>query len=334
MSKTPTLAQQIDILDDLRTHAALWLELLADNQPSNFPKTIKNAYSASLALLQDALLMSHSSVEEKLSAAIQARGAFPALEYALNERIKTSEAIDASYWSHEAGVVRRLDATTKLLDARKDDILSDLQTHSSVWLSLLEEEQAALPDPEASDSIFCRAARALRDGVGVVAETRAEVAEAVLAAEPAFAALKDAMSRKIENSDEDDAAYWRHETTALERLQRTAHEVVNTDTYIIEVASLCDFDEMDSDDLDENGICSVDGAYRIRLIGDLANDDNPFERALDVFHTKVPISCLEDFEISVRRANSQDVGVGWLRADIGPYHEVPTLDYTEIEPGR
>ncbi|MCW3783913.1 hypothetical protein [Defluviimonas salinarum] len=85
---------------------------------------------------------------------------------------------------------------------------------------------------------------------------------------------------------------------------------------IIEVAALCDFDEMDADDLDAAGNCAVDGAYRLRLT-DAGEAADPKDLALDIFHHIVPIACLEDFDILIRLEKPSDSGTGWLRRDLG-----------------
>jgi hypothetical protein len=94
--------------------------------------------------------------------------------------------------------------------------------------------------------------------------------------------------------------------------------------WTIEVTDLVDLEGMDFDDLDPHDNCSVDGAYRLRLEGALRERDDPTEAALDVFHSIVPISALDDFEIPARLATPPDEGDGWLRRDLGAFHEVPS----------
>lgn len=93
-------------------------------------------------------------------------------------------------------------------------------------------------------------------------------------------------------------------------------------TFIIEVAALCDFEDLDPEDRTEEGNCAVDGSYRVILTGELALDRDPTERALDCFHNIVPISCLEDFSIIARPAIPDDASLS-LRADIGEFSEIP-----------
>lgn len=84
---------------------------------------------------------------------------------------------------------------------------------------------------------------------------------------------------------------------------------------IVEVGCLVDFDDLDPDDLDAEGNCAVDGAWRVSLPGPCPD---PTEAALDLFHRSVPIACLEDFQITVRAETAVDraAGEGWLRGEI------------------
>lgn len=70
--------------------------------------------------------------------------------------------------------------------------------------------------------------------------------------------------------------------------------------YVVEVSALVDFDEMDPEDLNEEGECAVDGAYEV-----FAKDS---EQALDIFHDKIGIARLDDFMIMVRPATKEDTG--------------------------
>lgn len=105
-----------------------------------------------------------------------------------------------------------------------------------------------------------------------------------------------------------------------------------TGNWIIEVTALVEPDQMDSDDIGDNGDCLVDGAYRLRLEGALLERDDPTEAALDVFHSIVPIAALDDFDIITRKATPLDEGDGWLRRDLGTFREVPAPSVLEFRP--
>jgi hypothetical protein len=101
---------------------------------------------------------------------------------------------------------------------------------------------------------------------------------------------------------------------------------------IVEVAGLCDVDEMDAEDRDTEGNCAIDGAYRIVLAGSFAEREDLVDAVLDVFHASVPISCLDDFDILVRAERPEDAGTDWLRRDLGRHHEVPALPGPDLAP--
>ena len=105
-----------------------------------------------------------------------------------------------------------------------------------------------------------------------------------------------------------------------------------TKAWIVEVACLADFDDLDSNDLAEDGTCAVNGAYRVTLDAEPSVD--PEERILDVFHAIVPIGSLDDFEIMVREQTQDEAAMcdGWLRRDLGVFpavgSELPYLGIT------
>lgn len=95
---------------------------------------------------------------------------------------------------------------------------------------------------------------------------------------------------------------------------------------IIEVSVDVGSEDLDPNDCDMSGDCVVDGAYRIRLEGFLAEAEDPKEIALEIFHRKVPISCLEDYSILIRSEQPLDAGEGWLRLDLGSFSEMPGME--------
>ena len=89
--------------------------------------------------------------------------------------------------------------------------------------------------------------------------------------------------------------------------------------YLVEVSCLVDFDDLDGEDMNEDGEGAVDGTYGLRLKGDLPED--PAERVLDIFHARIGIACLDDFNILVRPATAQDIA-DWenlVRHDLGDF---------------
>jgi hypothetical protein len=66
--------------------------------------------------------------------------------------------------------------------------------------------------------------------------------------------------------------------------------------FIVEVVALVGWDELDSNDIDEDGTCTVDGAWLVD-----AEDE-----ALDRFLDGVAIAVLDDFLITVRRHRPED----------------------------
>lgn len=103
-------------------------------------------------------------------------------------------------------------------------------------------------------------------------------------------------------------------------------------TFIIEVAALCDFDDLDPEDRTVEGECAVDGAYRVTLTGELAADRYPQERSLDCFHLSVPISCLDDFSITARPERPDDGSLS-LRGNLGPFSRLPDLPAPQFTSG-
>lgn len=98
---------------------------------------------------------------------------------------------------------------------------------------------------------------------------------------------------------------------------------VSENSWIVEVSTDLDFDDLDPNDCDASGACIVDGSYRLRLSGALAAASDPKEVALDVFHAIVPISNMDDYDILIRPEGPLDVGEGWLRLDMGVFSEIP-----------
>lgn len=68
--------------------------------------------------------------------------------------------------------------------------------------------------------------------------------------------------------------------------------------FIVEVVALVCWDELGPDDVDDEGICTVDGAWLV--------DAEDQEAALDRFHDRVTIATLDDFLISVRPCRPDD----------------------------
>jgi len=86
---------------------------------------------------------------------------------------------------------------------------------------------------------------------------------------------------------------------------------------VIEVACLVDFDELDPDDRNEMGECSVDGSYGITLteVPEGATHDEVVDATSLQFHRHVAIACLDDFEISYRDRSCLDQSF----QDLGEY---------------
>lgn len=103
-----------------------------------------------------------------------------------------------------------------------------------------------------------------------------------------------------------------------------------TRSWIIEVTVVGNPEHLDASDCDLDGQCLVDGAYRLTIAGGLASGPDPESAALDVFHTVVPISCLEDFQIVIRPEGPEDAGEGWLRRDLGRFDAVPGPDLPDF----
>lgn len=68
--------------------------------------------------------------------------------------------------------------------------------------------------------------------------------------------------------------------------------------FIVEVVALVSWDDLDPDDIDDEGICTVDGAWLV--------DAEDVEAALDRFHDRVAIATLDDFLITVRPRRPDD----------------------------
>lgn len=93
---------------------------------------------------------------------------------------------------------------------------------------------------------------------------------------------------------------------------------------IIEVSALTDFADLDPEDIDADGNCIVDGSYAVNVQG-AGTTEAALEAALDQFHAKVGIACLDDYAIVARQATAQDT-----TADIEAMHTVD--DVTVMEP--
>ncbi len=68
--------------------------------------------------------------------------------------------------------------------------------------------------------------------------------------------------------------------------------------FIVEVVALACWDELDPDDIDDEGLCTVDGAWLV--------DAEDEEAAHDRFHDRVAIATLDDFLITVRPHRPDD----------------------------
>lgn len=101
---------------------------------------------------------------------------------------------------------------------------------------------------------------------------------------------------------------------------------------IVEVTSLVEIDEMDADDLDDQGNPIPPGAYLMMLEGipQEADVDDIRDAASYHFHGKIPIACLDDFDIIYRSANKYDLGVPGAVHDLGTFPFVRSDE--EIEP--
>lgn len=80
---------------------------------------------------------------------------------------------------------------------------------------------------------------------------------------------------------------------------------------VIEVACLVGFDELDPDDLNNEGQCTVDGIYGLNLtdVPEEATRNEIIVATSLQFHRHVAIACLDDFDIYYRDRSGQDVGM-------------------------
>jgi hypothetical protein len=80
---------------------------------------------------------------------------------------------------------------------------------------------------------------------------------------------------------------------------------------VIEVACLVDFEELDQEDRNEQGECSVDGSYGLTLteVPEGASRNDIIEATSLQFHRHVAIACLDDFDIYYRDRSAHDVGM-------------------------
>ena len=111
-----------------------------------------------------------------------------------------------------------------------------------------------------------------------------------------------------------DGPDWSYFHTALSADEAASYETNSSSpdalVWIVEVTRLVETRHLDSDDRDEAGNCGVDGLYRVDFTrnlkpGSAGSTPSP-ERVLDMFHEAVPISCLEDYDISVRPATPEE----------------------------
>lgn len=76
---------------------------------------------------------------------------------------------------------------------------------------------------------------------------------------------------------------------------------------VVEVACLVDFDDLDEEDMAEDGTCGVDGMYGLTVTAPAGTDEEDLvEIAKDLFHNGVAIACLDDFDITVRQRSRND----------------------------
>ena len=80
------------------------------------------------------------------------------------------------------------------------------------------------------------------------------------------------------------------------------------------------FEDLDPEDLDENGECTVDGAYLLTVVPDrVMSADEAAQLALDGFSERAGISCPEDYMITARPRNMYDTE-SMFRSDLGRVH--------------
>lgn len=76
---------------------------------------------------------------------------------------------------------------------------------------------------------------------------------------------------------------------------------------VVEVACLVDFDDLDAEDMAEDGTCAVDGMYALTVTAPEGTaEEDLAEIAKDLFHDSIAIACLDDFEITVRPRSRHD----------------------------
>lgn len=88
---------------------------------------------------------------------------------------------------------------------------------------------------------------------------------------------------------------------------------------IVTLRATAPSDRMDPEDL------GLAGDWGLTLTGRLAARPDPGEAALDVFHHVVPITQLDDFEISVRAADPTEP----VREELGPFSRVPDPEFAD-----
>lgn len=83
------------------------------------------------------------------------------------------------------------------------------------------------------------------------------------------------------------------------------------------------FEDLDPDDLDENGECTIDGAYLLTVVPDrVMSADEAAQLALDGFSERAGISCPEDYMITARPRNIHDTD-SMFRSHLGRVHLSP-----------
>lgn len=68
--------------------------------------------------------------------------------------------------------------------------------------------------------------------------------------------------------------------------------------FVVEVVAVADWEDLDPEDVDAGGNCIVDGCYMIMAVDE--------DAALTLFYDKVPIACLDDYLITMRRRRAAD----------------------------
>lgn len=90
---------------------------------------------------------------------------------------------------------------------------------------------------------------------------------------------------------------------------------------MVEVTSLVDVEDMDYDDIDDHGDPIPPGAYLLTITDapDGATHDEITDAASYHFHGKIPIACLDDFDIMYRKAAKADLDLPGSYHDLGSF---------------